>query len=464
MSEDEMNRSDVNAGPRIDRLPVSGFHRRVLAAIGGGMFFDSFDVYLAGGVLGALLRSGWSDMQRNATFISVTFIGMIIGSFAAGFMGDRFGRRFNFQFNLALFGIASLAGSLAPSMTWLIVCRFFMGIGLAAEIVVGYAMLTEFTPPAWRGRWGALLSLITNTAVFVSTMTGFFVLPTLGWRWMFVIVAVGALIAWFYQRRLPESPRWLESRGRLDDAERALTAIEAEVSRSAGPLPAPGSAVPAAPAAGGGSVWALFRPEVIRRTLIGMLTNIVINCIIYGFVVWVPSFLIRQNGLTIASSLGYTSLMSLGGPCGAFVGFLMADSIGRRRGIVIVSIVAAALGSAYAMSANLWLITALGFGIFTCIYILVAFIFAVYVPELFPTEYRLRGTGVCTTVGRIASAFVPYGVVALFNLGGTPFVLALLAGLLALQAVVVGLWGVETRNRSLEALDPERAKLGPAAS
>ena len=133
--------STIDVGWRLDRLSVSRFHWRVLALIAAGMFFDSFDLYLAGGVLGALVQSGESTLQMNAMFISATFLGMMIGAWFAGILGDRFGRKFTYQFNLMIFGIASLAGAVAPSMTWLIAARFVMGLGLGAEIVVGYGTL-----------------------------------------------------------------------------------------------------------------------------------------------------------------------------------------------------------------------------------------------------------------------------------------------------------------------------------
>ena len=116
------------------------------------MFLDSFDNSMMAGILAALVGTGWSTMALNARFISATFVGLTIGAGLAGLAGDRLGRRFAYQFNLLLFGVMSLAASLAPSMDWLIGIRCLMGIGLGAEFVVGYGMMSEFVPPASRGR------------------------------------------------------------------------------------------------------------------------------------------------------------------------------------------------------------------------------------------------------------------------------------------------------------------------
>src|ERR1700744_3736248 len=136
-----------NAGARLDRLPIARFHWRTVGLVAGGMFLDAFEIYLGAAVLGALIKSGWSDLAHNAQFVSSTFAGMVLGAWLAGILGDRYGRRFSYQANLLIFGIASLAGACAPSMTWLIGARFFMGIGLGAEIVVGYVTVSEFIPP-----------------------------------------------------------------------------------------------------------------------------------------------------------------------------------------------------------------------------------------------------------------------------------------------------------------------------
>src|SRR5215470_3664864 len=140
----------VNAGARLDRLPISSFHHRIFWLVGAGMFFDGYDLYIGTTVLGATLQSKFSTLAENAQFVSFTFLGMTIGAFVTGFLGDWYGRRFTYQFNLVVFGIASLAAAFAPDMTTLKYLRFIMGLGLGAEIVVGYSTLTEFVPPSTR--------------------------------------------------------------------------------------------------------------------------------------------------------------------------------------------------------------------------------------------------------------------------------------------------------------------------
>ena len=172
----------VSAAARLDRLPIGAFHRRMLFLIGAGLFFDSFDIYLAGTVLGALVKSGWSTPQQNAGFVSFTLFGMLIGALFAGVLGDKFGRKFTYQFNLGVFGLASLAGALAPDMAWLTGTRFIAGLGLGAEIVIGYGAMIEFMPPQARGRWAAGLSMVTNFGLFFATLGGY--LPGEGERWV----------------------------------------------------------------------------------------------------------------------------------------------------------------------------------------------------------------------------------------------------------------------------------------
>lgn len=451
----------VNAGARLDRLPPSRFHYRMLGLIGGGMFLDAFEIYLQGAVLAALIGIGWSTPAMNANFISVTFAGMVIGAWFAGILGDRYGRRFSYQANLLIFGLASLAGAAAPSMEWLIAARFIMGIGLGAEIVVGYVTIAEIVPPSSRGKWGSALAVITNSSLFVSALIARLVIPNIGWRWMFVIVGIGALIVWQLRKRMPESPRWLETHGDLDEADRVLKEIEADVERSTGRKLEPVTSL-AAPRASGTAdkLSELFSASMIRRTITGSVILITLNTAIYGFIAFLPSFMVRQ-GLTITTSLNYTTLMSLGGPVGALIGMWLADKLGRKPCMIIFSLAAICFGSIYPNLVDPNYVTLGGFALVTSIYVLVGVAWSLYVPELFPTVIRMRGAGFCNTLGRMFTILTPQITTLLFTWAGVTAVVGYVVALLVLQVIVVAAFGVETKQVPLEML--EEASTGGGA-
>ena len=444
----------INAGARLDRLPIGSFHRRVLWLIGLGMFLDACDVYLAGGVLGSLVKSGWSDLATNATFLSATFLGMVVGTFSSGLLGDRYGRRFSYQVNLLIFGLASVAAAFAPNMTVLIAIRFVMGIGMGAEIVVGYSSLTEFMPRASRGRYVAILSIITNAAVPVTGIGGAWLIPALGWRWMFGIVGVLALVVWALRKNMPESPRWLESQGRLAEAEALVAGIEAEASR-AGPLPAVAPAPPVQP--GAGTLTELLSPALLRNTLVATAIAIITGVVLYGFLSWVPTFLIKQ-GFTVGSSLWLTGLMGCGAPIGGVLGALVADRLGRRRSIIGLALLCAALGVAYPMVGSTTQLVIVGFSISVCAYAMVACGYALYIPEQFPTRLRLRGVSVATGIGRLTSSGIGFVIVTIFGAFGIGGVAGFLAGSLVILAAIVFLFGRETSNLSLEEITADTAR------
>jgi putative MFS transporter len=434
----------VNAGGRLDRLPISAFHRRVFALVAIGMFFDGFDIYIAGTVLGTTLKSGFSTMGQNAAFVSMTFVGMMLGSFFTGFLGDRYGRRFTYQANLALFGLASLAAAFAPNMGVLIALRFLMGVGLGAENVVGYSTLTEFVPAATRGRWLGFMAVVVVMGLPIAVLISTFMIPAFGWRSMFVLGGIGALVVWHIRKALPESPRWLESVGRNAEAEALLQTIEASVP---GPLaPVLASAPPPSRA-----LATLFAPPLVSRMVLGCISLIVINTLIYGFIVWLPSFFVKQ-GLSIATSFNFTLIMSLGAPVGSLIGALTADSWGRKPTLIGASAIAIVFGSIYPFVTDPALLLVVGIALTMPMYVLVALLFGIYIPELFPTEVRLRASGICNTFGRGATIVTPFLVVRLFADHGVFGVLALMIGLLFVLILTVAVLGIEPRRRSLEDL------------
>jgi putative MFS transporter len=441
----------VNTGPRLDRLPLAPFHHRILRLIGLGMFFDGFDIYLGAAVLGATFRSGFSTLPQNAAFVSLTFLGMMFGSILTGFLGDRYGRRFTYQANLAIFGVASLLAAVAPDMTTLIALRFVMGLGLGAENVVGYSTMTEFMPPRSRGRYLGYVAVFVVTGLPISALVAWIVVPAMGWRALFVIGGIGALIVWYFRKNLPESPRWLESVGRTAEAETLISRIEAEVSQGR-PLPAP---LPAGPAPSR-DLGTLFRPPLLARMVLGCVCLIVINTLIYGFITWLPTFFAKQ-GLSIATSFGYGLVMALGAPVGSFIGAITVDRWGRKPTLITAAALSILFGIAYPFVHDPVLLPLVGLALTIPIYVMVAILFGVYIPELFPTEVRLRASGICNTLGRGATVVTPFMVLPLFNTYGVGGVLALMVGLLALLIVTVLALGVEPAGRRLEELAADPA-------
>jgi putative MFS transporter len=440
--------SAVNAGARLDRLPISSFHYRIFWLVGAGMFFDGYDLYVAGGVIASVIQSKFSTPLQIPQFVSLTFVGMTIGALVTGFVGDRFGRRFTYQINLLIFGLASLAAAFAQDMTQLIVLRFIQGLGLGAEIVVGYSTLTEFVPPRTRGRWLSFMAFLVVAGFPVTALLGYLIIPAWGWRPMFIIAGVGSLIVWYLRKNLPESPRWLESKGRSAEAEALMTSIEKEVKAGAGALPpaAKPAAIPQLTAA------AMLRPPILQRMIVGSWVLITINTLIFGFVIFLPQFFLRQ-GLTITSSLAYTLVLSIASLLGCALGAYTSDAIGRRWSIIGASIVTIVSGYIYARfnaASDPTIVLSVGFVLIVAIYVQTAILFGVYTPELFPTEIRLRANGICNTFGRGATVVSPFIVGALMASYQLPGVVWLMIGLVVVQIVVVWAWGVEPRNRALE--------------
>jgi len=422
---------------------VTQLHRKVFNLIAVGMFFEGFDIYIAASVLGATYKSGFSTLEQNGFFISMTFVGMTLGALLTGFLGDRYGRQFTYQLNLIVFGVASLASAVAPNMTTLIALRFLMGLGLGAEVVVGYSMMAEFFPARIRGKWSGMMCTLVTAGLPVSAFLAWLLVPTFGWRIMFLLGAVGSFVAWFLRRELPESPRWLVVMGRDAEADALVSRFE----REAG-FTSTSNLLPTHEAIVSHATGDLFQSPFLASLIVGCVSLMVANSVIQGFVVWLPTFFVGQ-GVSIARSTGFALLMSLGGPIGSALGALAADYLGRKLTIVAVSYLAIVLSLVFALSGTSPVMPLIGFLLTIPIYLLVAVLFAIYIPELFPTALRLRGVGICNAVGRSASIIVPLLIGPLFANLGIAGVLAVMSSALLAMCVVVIALGTETRVQRL---------------
>lgn len=440
----------VQAAARLDALPVGSFHRRLIWLVGLGMFFDSFDNTLSGSVLASMLHSGFSSMQLNSMFLSATYGGLAIGAGFAGWLSDRFGRSFAFQFNLALFGILALCCALAPSMPVLITVRGIMGIGMGAEYVMCYGLITEFVPVAKRGRYLGMLGIFAGLGVSMTSALSLLIIPTLGWRTMFLIGGVGTLVVWWLRRGLPESPRWLEAVGHHDEAEAILQKIETEC----GIAPSSIRMEEAIRAADKKGEWVpitiLFTPQVLRRTLLAILLNVTCLFGSYSITGWMPTFFIRQ-GMSVTQSLGFNAAMMAGYVAGPLICVFFADRIGRRHGILAFGMFSAVFAAIYPQLTN-------SVAIMSCGFLLVGSVASFLVlglgstPELFPTEYRFRGGGVAQTAGRLGLIVSPFIVLGLFNTYGIAGVIGAISGMYVVVTLLIVTFGSEIgRSASVKA-------------
>ena len=212
---------------RMDRAHETPMFHRIVTLVAAGMLMDSIDVYIGSAVASSTLATRWSTVAQNSTFMSAGFLGLLVGSLLAGFVGDLKGRRVAYQINLLLFGGFTFLGAFAPNMAVLSLCRLGAGLGLGAEIVTGFAMVNEFAPMNRRGHWCAIVSLVANCGVPIAMLLCAWIIPRWSWRPLFVAIGLVAAIIWWLRRDIPESPRWLAVRGRYDEADAIVKQLEA---------------------------------------------------------------------------------------------------------------------------------------------------------------------------------------------------------------------------------------------
>lgn len=436
----------MSVAGQMDNMPAGKATHRIFWLLGSGMLIDAFSIFMAGGVLAAMVASGFATTSGVASFAFYTFLGLALGSIISGVLADRFGRRFCYQFNLLLFGGAAILAALSPSFGAVIFLRFLMGIGLGGEIVTGYATMAEFGPVASRGRLNVTLGLLVNVAQPLAAFIGLAVLPAFGWQAMFWIAGVPAFIVWFLRRRLPESPRWLERKGRASEASAVVTSMWKENGGQGAPTSATTAALPAQELA-----WpTLFSRRLVGRTILCSILAILVLSALYGFLAWAPTILLK-SGDTIVHSLLYTAIMSIGAPVGMIFAILWVDVIGRKNMVIWSAVIAAVAGVLYSFSlhANPVVLIIYGIVLVMLLQVTANTVIAIYIPELFPTDVRMTGAGFAIAVGRVGSAVFPFLVLAVLGGLGAQAVFILVSLVLLVTAGVI-MFGAETRKRSLE--------------
>lgn len=439
-------------GARLDRLPLARFHFRIFGIISFSLLLTGFLSYSGNVVLAKLVSNGWSNNFLNAAFTSALMFGYFIGSLTGGFIGDYLGRRKAFRMNLLIVGISATAASFVPNMYWLIFFRCLMGTGMGALIMVGYASFTEFIPATVRGKWSARLSFVGNWAPMLSAAIGVAVIALLSWRVMFLLGGGGMLLAWYLSGKyFIESPRWLAGKGRQCVAEKHLRDVEIQIEKEKSIILSPPADKPESHSISEehGSFWLLFKGQMLRRTLVAITVLIAMNISLYTITVWIPTIFVN-SGIDVTKSIFMTAIIMIGAPVGIFIAALIIDRYPRRLFGSLLLVIIALLGYVYSIQTAEWAILSYGLVMIFFLYMYVCFASAVYVPELWPTHLRLRGSGFVNAVGRIVAVFTPYGVAVLLTQYGSVTVFIVLGAMLVVCALILFFFGIETRMVSLE--------------
>jgi len=415
MAEVPVTDTSLTRSERLDRLPFTRRHTKLVVASGIGWALDAMDVGLISFVMAALALQWNLDTGTLSLIGSIGFVGMAIGAALGGLLADRIGRRQVFALTLLVYGVATGASALATSVAMLIVLRFIVGIGLGAELPVASTLISEFAPKAIRGRVVVALEAFWALGWIMAALIGYLLVPSNpdGWRLALAAGVVPTVYAAVIRWALPESVRFLESKGRIDEAETAVRGFE----ESAGVEPVPSPQAPPAKAAATDSIWSTAYRS---RTAALWMVWFCINLSYYGAFIWIPTLLV-QRGFPLVRSFEFTLIITLAQLPGYGVAAWLIETWGRRitLSVFLAGSALAATAFGFASTETMILVTGCALSFFN----LGAWgaLYAVG-PELYPTGVRGTGTGAAAAFGRIASMLAPLSVPLLLAAGGMALV------------------------------------------
>ncbi|UQS85948.1 MFS transporter (plasmid) [Nicoliella spurrieriana] len=428
-----MNNKSISLSQRMDTAKESPLFYNIFMLVGAGLLLDSSDVYMASNVNSSMIATKFATLSQGSAFLSAGFLGLFLGSIIAGYLGDFYGRSKTFQWNLLIFGIATLIAAFAPNIYFLIAMRFIAAIGLGAEVVTGFSMINEFAPVQNRGKWSGTISVFANLGAPFGFLLSTLLITNTGWRSMFLVLGFLAIILWFARRHLPESPRWLMIHGQEEQAQMIIEKLETighydaqNISKEAKPM--------------------VSRKRGLMIAIIAISATLLCQ---YMFTSWVPTLLLGK-GLNIIHSMWFSTIMMIGAPFGAFIGMLLVDRIGRKKTIVPSFILIAIAGIAYAFETTSNGILINGFILTALMYVSMASTISVYAPELFSTDFRFRGTGYANGIAKLLITISPYLVLFTVSAFGQTTLFIMIAAIAIIAAIIIAIFGPETKNQRIE--------------
>lgn len=442
-------------GRAIDKIPLNWALITIIAVAAAGFFFDSFDIVIVSYGLPLIRQEFHLEPTQVGLIGSAALAGMGLGSWLWGWVADRWGRRVVFAATVLMFsactGIAGLAGSLG----FLVGARFLTGLGLGGMVPIDQSLVAEYAPARIRGRVSAVLPLCWPIGIFAAAGAGVLIVPNFGWRWLFAIGTLPAILVWFIRRRVPESPRWLADQGRHREANVSLAYVGVTPPMLA-QARAELDAMPPAPPVREASFRDLFTAPYARRVTHTWLMWFCSGFAAYAFSVWLPTIFATYYHINLTRSLLYTFIVAGTSIMGRIVAFSLIDLFGRKALIIIGYGVAgaAALMFTRATSEAALLGTAMVYGAFADIGSLAM---TVYTPEVYPIRIRGKGAALAMGWGRFGGMISPLVAGFLISADNLMWVWGLMAAFQFTSAGVTFVLAHETSGRRLEAAAMARA-------
>ncbi|MGD0149914.1 MAG: MFS transporter [Xanthobacteraceae bacterium] len=447
---------------RMERLPLSRWHNKMRLIVGSANFSDAFDALTVAYVLPALIPLWQLRPTEIGALISIGYAGQVIGGLLSGWLADKYGRVPVMVGNIVLFSLMSFACILAQNYATLFTLRFVQGIGLGGEVPIANTYVSEFAKSKGRGRFVLMQQLMFPIGLTTVGLVGVFVVPLLGWQWLFVLGGLPVLLALPMIRVLPESPRWLASRGRDEEADRVLTQIEALVSANgAVPLPPIPTGVPPAVAAVG-RFRDLFAGIYRQRTLSLWVLWFCAYGITYAMTGWMPSIMRTVYHQPVSQANLYGFVLNIVGLCVLLTAVFTIDRIGRKAafagGFLLAAVPLLIATFAPSLSAlGLAVLATLAFGAMG----MIPGSLGMYTAENYPNHLRAIGNGATSVSQRLSSVISPYLVGMILPAYGVGGVYGMFAVFAVVGGITCALFSVETAGKTLEELSPSAA---PAAT
>jgi putative MFS transporter len=440
---------------RLERIPVTRRLLWIRIIIGSATFFDAYTVLVIAFAMPALVTEWALTPTQVGLILSAGYVGQIFGALGFGQLAEKIGRLPTLLITIVLFVSMDIACLFATSGTMMMVFRFLQGVGTGGEVPVASAYINEFIGAKKRGRFFLLYELIFPIGLMFAGIAGFFLVPQFGWKALFIVGLVPAVLMIPLRVLMPESPRWLASRGKIDKADKVVSMLENEAIKQGKPLPEP-DVRPIDPRATAKSDWReLFRGIYLKRTLMIWVLWICVYTINNGMVTWLPTLYKTTFHMSTQSSIFYGWITSAVGVVASVICALNIDKVGRKKWYTWAFLLAVVpLVTLFALGAGAAIQVTVFATITYAILQTISFSLYLYSAELYPTRLRALGTGFGSAWLRAGSSIGPVLVGFIVAGVGIQFVFLTFAAVAVIGGLTVAKFGVETKGRVLEELSP----------